>query len=275
MPAKNQPPFTPKVKTSELNSEKNRKEKPMLQEIIKIARDCGKIIKNASDKNVKTKNNDFKNLVTDYDVKIQEILKERLTALLPEASFLGEEGQSAYSKDGYCFICDPIDGTTNFVKNYQWSCVSIALMKDGQPFLGIIYNPFLDELYHAEKNKGAFCNNKPIHTGSDPIENVLVAFGTGSYDIAKTWKLAAKYYDASLDIRRSGSGALDLCNVAAGRTGIFWELKLQPWDFAAGALIVTEAGGQIKNENGDDVSDYFAQQSIFALSHRNIPIFSV
>lgn len=247
----------------------------MLREIIKIARDCGKIIKNASDKNVNTKNNDFKNLVTDYDVKIQEILKEKLTSLLPEASFLGEEGQSNYSKDGYCFICDPIDGTTNFVKNYQWSCVSIGLMKNGLPVLGVIYNPFLDELYHAEKGKGAFCNGQPIHTSNSPIENVLTAFGTCSYDIAKTWKLAAKYYDASLDIRRSGSGALDLCNVACGRTGIFWELKLQPWDFAAGALIVTEAGGCIKNETGADVSDYFVPQSIFALSHQDIPLFTV
>lgn len=244
----------------------------MLNKIMIIARECGEIIRHPRDKQVQTKNHNPKDLVTAYDVKIQEILQKRLTELLPEASFLGEEGTADYRREGYCFVCDPIDGTVNFVKDYQWSCISIALLYNGKPLIGVIYNPFADEMFTAEYGKGVFCNNNPIHTTQDDISHSLVAFGTGSYDMPLTWKLAAAYYEKSLDIRRSGAGALDLCNVACGRTAIFWELTLKPWDFAAGALIVHEAGGCIKNYNGQEISDYFAVQSIFALAHSNIPI---
>lgn len=245
----------------------------MLLQIVDIARECGNIIKNASAKKVEIKDQDYRNLVTEYDVKIQNILKEKLAEIIPEASFLGEEGTSDYSKDGYCFVCDPIDGTTNFVKNYKCSSVSIALLKDGHPFMGVIYNPFLDEMFSAEKNKGARCNGKLIKTSEEPLKNSLVAFGTGTYDIEKTWQIMKKYFDISLDIRRSGSGAVDLCNVACGRTGVFWELKLQPWDYAAGALILEEAGGIICDENNKPIADYFQSSSVFAFANERIKIY--
>ncbi len=247
----------------------------MLENIVEIVRECGQIVLNPPVKEVGSKNQNPKDLVTSCDVKIQEILRQRLTALLPEASFLGEEGDSNYRREGYCFVCDPIDGTVNFVKNYRWSCISVALLKDGRPELGVIYNPYADELFTAEKGKGAFCNGCVLHTSDDPLSFSLAAFGTGSYDMDLTWKLAAAYCDQALDIRRSGAGALDLCNVACGRTGIFWELSLKPWDFAAGALIVEEAGGCVKNYDGQPLTDYFAVQSIFALAHSGIPILNV
>ena len=244
----------------------------MIENIVSIIRECGTILLSPPSVKVNNKNQNPKDLVTSCDLKIQEILKEKLTALLPGASFLGEEGNEHGSKKGYCFVCDPIDGTVNFVKNYRWSCISVALLKDGKPQIGVIFNPFADELFTAEKNKGAFFNGKPIHTSEAPLSFSLAAFGTGSYDMDLTWKLAAAYCERSLDIRRSGAGALDLCNVACGRTGIFWELSLKPWDFAAGALIVEEAGGLIKNYDGSPLTDYFAVQSIFALANPKIPI---
>ena len=105
----------------------------MLEAIIEIVRECGKIILDPPAKEVGSKNRNPKDLVTSCDIQIQEILRQKLTALLPEASFLGEEGSTDYRRDGYCFVCDPIDGTVNFVKNYRWSCVSVALLKDGRP----------------------------------------------------------------------------------------------------------------------------------------------
>ena len=247
----------------------------MLEAIIEIVRECGKIILDPPAKEVGSKNRNPKDLVTSCDIQIQEILRQKLTALLPEASFLGEEGSTDYRRDGDCFVCDPIDGTVNFVKNYRWSCVSVALLKDGRPQTGVVFNPFADELCPAEKGKGAFLNRRPIRTSADSLDFSLAAFGTGTYDMNLTWKLAAAYCEKALDIRRSGAGALDLCNVACGRTGIFWELTLKPWDFAAGALIVEEAGGSIKNYDGSPLTDYFAVQSVFALANPKIPILKV
>ena len=100
-------------------------------------------------------------------------------------------------------------------------------------------------------------------------------YGYTDFKVNLTWKLAAAYCEKALDIRRSGAGALDLCNVACGRTGIFWELTLKPWDFAAGALIVEEAGGSVKNYDGSPLTDYFAVQSVFALANPKIPILKV
>ena len=139
----------------------------------------------------------------------------------------------------------------------------------------MVFYPFADDLFTAEKGKGGFLNRRPIRTSADSLDFSLAAFGTGTYDMNLTWKLAAAYCEKALDIRRSGAGALDLCNVACGRTGIFWELTLKPWDFAAGALIVEEAGGSIKNYDGSPLTDYFAVQSVFALANPKIPILKV
>lgn len=244
----------------------------MLNQITKLAQECGEIIKNSHPAKIETKNNDWTDLVTEYDKQIQDILQKRLAEILPEASFLGEEGKTDFQKEGYCFIVDPIDGTTNFTKGYKHSAVSIGLVYNGKPVLGVVYDPFLDEMYTAEKGKGAFCNGQPIYTSRDSLRNSLVLFGTGSDDINKTWELVKKYFEQSLDVRRSGSGALDLCSVACGRAGLFFELKLKPWDFAAGNLIVEEAGGLVVSWHGQPIDDYFSPRPIFAIAHKDIPI---
>ena len=242
----------------------------MLDEIIKIAKDCGLLLKNARALQIEQKNHDANNLVTEYDVKIQEILRQKLLQILPEASFWGEEGEQNFERDGYCFICDPIDGTTNFIKDLKHSAVSIALLKNGKPILGVICNPYLDEVFWAEKGKGAFCNGEKITTSQEAPQNSLIVFGTAPYNrelSAKTWKLAEKSLEMALDVRRMGAAVLDLADVARGRFGMYWELILSPWDFAAGVLLVEEAGGKVMTIDGKNIDDYFAKSSIAALAN--------
>ncbi len=245
----------------------------MLEKIIEAVKECGAILKNAEIHDVALKNNDRRNLVTEYDVKIQSVLKEKLKSIFPSASFLGEEGVQEYEKNGWCFVCDPIDGTTNFVKKMNFSCISVALLKDGKPVIGVIYNPYANELFCAEKGKGATLNGQRIYTTSENLKNSLVAFGTGVYDLLEidsVFDYARKCFKAAVDVRRSGSAALDLCSIACARTGYFFEMRLSPWDFAAGVLIVQEAGGIIKSKNFQDIDDYFQAQSVFAFGNEKI-----
>ncbi len=245
----------------------------MLSKIIDIVKECGNIVKNARIHEIKLKNEDRRNLVTEYDVRVQETLRQKLKDVLPEASFFGEEGSCQYKKGGYCFVCDPIDGTTNFVKGYNFSAISVALLQDGFPILGVIYNPFSNELFAAEKGKGATLNGLPIHTTQENLADSLVIFGTGVFDLKdldEVFKYAQKCFDVSIDIRRSGSSAMDLCYVASGRAGYFCEFRLMPWDYSAGVLIVQEAGGLVKSHNFEDISDFFSPRSIFAIGNSKI-----
>lgn len=198
-------------------------------------------------------------VVTNYDRLVQENLEQKLRRILPQAGFLGEEGLRAPARDhdGSCFIIDPIDGTMNFSRGYGRSCISVALAREGRVVLGIIYDPYQDEMFTAELGKGAALNGRPIRVSGRGLEKGIVMVGTMPYARAladRTFRLARKFYDASLDIRRSGSAAIDICAVAAGRTEVFYELMLYPWDYAAGSLIVQEAGGVAMNCEGAPLS---------------------
>ena len=234
-------------------------EEQLLKEIVNAVRVCGAIILNAD----RTKSNiDEKaghaNFVTTYDKKVQSELQTKLLAILPEAVFVGEEEDvHASVKDGYAFIVDPIDGTTNFIKDYHASAISVGLAKDGERYMGVVYNPYLDEVFTAVKGQGSFLNGEPIHVSDQPLENGIVIFGTATYydEFAKaTFDMAYEYYCKALDVRRSGSAAIDLCNVAAGRAELFFELRLCPWDYAAGSLIVEEAGGVVTKIDGGEIT---------------------
>ena len=164
-----------------------------------------------------------------------------------------DSSSQAFSTSGAFFIVDPIDGTTNFIRDYHASSISVALVVDGAAEFGVVYNPYLDEMFTARRGYGAFCNGKRLHVSSEPIENALVVFGTSPYreDLSeKSFKLAYAYFKRAADVRRSGSAALDLCAVAAGRADLFFELSLSPWDYAAGALVVEEAGGVVSDPDG-------------------------
>lgn len=198
------------------------------------------------------------NFVTSYDKAVQEMLQERLLQILPEAVFVGEEEDvHAQIKDGYSFIVDPIDGTTNFIRDMHCSTVSIGLLFQGEPVYAAIYNPYLQELYTAEKGQGAFLNGQPIHVSEKPLSESIILFGTSPYypELAKkSFELLINLFNRALDVRRFGSAAYDLCMVAAGRAELFFEMQLSPWDYAAGALIVKEAGGTATQLNGEPLS---------------------
>lgn len=197
-------------------------------------------------------------LVTEYDKKIQQELAMGLKKILPEAKFIGEEGSNdELTGDGYAFVVDPIDGTTNFIKDYHMSAISVALLKGKEVVAGVIYNPYLDEMLYAIKGQGAFLNGKRISVSSQPLSNGLVLFGSSPYDkklFEKTLEILSEYFYKALDVRRSGSAALDLCSVACGRAELYFELQVSPWDFAAGKLLVEEAGGVVTTLDGAPLS---------------------
>lgn len=231
----------------------------MLDAIIAVVKKCGDIILFADDaERTVTSKEGRANFVTKYDVAVQTYLQEELLKILPEAVFIGEEGDHTEALgQGYAFIVDPIDGTTNFIKNYRRSCVSVGLALHGQMELAVIYNPYSSEMFYARKGRGAFLNGQPIHVSPHGLSDGLVCFGTSPYYpelIDETFELVKTLHRASLDVRRSGSAALDLCDIASGRCELFFECRLSPWDYAAGSLLVEEAGGCISSMNGQPVT---------------------
>lgn len=235
------------MKTEELTA--------LLTSIAGIAREAGAVMLGAEeDKSVETKSG-RKDLVTRYDREIQRFLEDRLLSLLPGAGFLGEEeiGHAAHAGRDYLYIVDPIDGTTNFVKGCNHSCVSIGLAHRGEIVLGVIFNPYRDELFTAVKDGGAFLNGDALHIPDSTPEETLFLMGSSPYyrELTNvTFAIARELFDRCLDLRRSGSAALDLCDVAAGRAGCCFECRLSPWDYAAGGLIVRESGGVVTDLTG-------------------------
>lgn len=230
----------------------------MLERIKEIVKEAGEILLQAIniEESVEEKTGRA-NFVTLYDKKVQDFLFSRLSEILPEAVFIGEEEEEHASlPDGYAFIIDPIDGTTNFMKGYRTSCISVGLLKGGRPEIGVVYNPYQKEMFWAKRGEGAYCNGKVIHVSSHSLENGLVLVGTSPYNeelSKKSFAWAYELFIRSLDIRRSGSAAIDLCCLAAGRAEFYFELLLSPWDFAAGALILEEAGGKIVTIDGSEL----------------------
>lgn len=230
--------------------ERNGNMEQLVFDICALVRDCGGILLKADREGMRIDSKaGSANFVTEYDTRVQGALREGLGRLLPEARFVGEEGEGTDSSGGgLCFVVDPIDGTTNFIKDYHMSCISVGLLREGVPELGVIYNPYLDEMYWARRGRGAWCNGKPIHVSAQPLERGIVLFGTSPYsrELAReSFRMAYDYFLRAMDVRRSGSAALDLCAIAAGRAELYFELILQPWDYAAGALLVEEAGGRV------------------------------
>lgn len=188
-----------------------------------------------------------RDVVTEYDRRVQALLTERLRSAVPDARFFCEELDERDRLDAeHLFIIDPIDGTMNFVHGFHNSCISVAYAESGLVQIGVICNPYAEELFTAIRGQGAFLNGRPIRVTAAGLSESLVCFGTAPYapELSKqTFALAEKLFLHSLDLRRDGSAALDLCSVAAGRAGLYFEQQLSLWDYAAGALIVQEAGG--------------------------------
>lgn len=196
--------------------------------------------------------------VTQVDTNVQKFLSEKLYELAPQIQFLGEEeGLHAMSSDTF-WILDPVDGTTNLIHDYQHSTVSLGLYEKGEIVMGVIYDPFREEVFYAEKGKGSFRNGESIHAAqAGTLGETIVAIGTAPYqkELAhENFQRFERIFMKCQDIRRTGSAAMDLAYVACGRIGGFFEARLQPWDFAAGMLLVEEAGGRITRFDGSAVN---------------------
>ena len=233
---------------------------------IEIAREAGKFIK---DKLHTAHTINYKggiNLVTEIDKISEEIITSKIRTLFPDHDILAEEFTDINSGSDFRWIIDPLDGTTNYAHGFPFFCVSLALERLNTMIIGIVYDPILDEMYVAEKGKGAYLNEREIHvSNTHSIIKSLLATGF-PYDIQVNTDNNLNYFNEMIlraqAIRRAGSASLDLAYVAAGRFDGFWELKLNPWDIAAGWLLVEEAGGLVTDIAGNNY--YLESSSILA-----------
>jgi len=229
------------------------------------AREAGRLLRENVDKRGEIMFKGAVDLVTHFDRKSQEMIFRRLSAAFPGHGFLAEEGLSLPGTSGCRWIIDPIDGTTNFAHTFPIFCVSIALEQKGEVVVGVVYDPMRDELFEAVRGRGAFLNGARVRVSDIPeLGKALLATGF-PYDVRTSSFNNVREFNAFIvraqAVRRCGSAALDLCYVACGRFDGFWELKLKPWDVAAGALIIEEAGGRVSDFEGRTF-DPFNQQAL-------------
>ena len=242
-----------------------------IEDIKQIAREAGEILLTAKRPKIMEKSG-HANFVTETDEKVQRFLVDRLKDILPEAKFLGEEdGQDVFSAkmaSGFCFVIDPIDGTSNFIYEYRPSVVSIGLLKDGKPYMAVVYNPYDGMMFSAIAGEGAYMNGERIMSSEAPLSEQLSCFGTAPYYEElrdRSFDIAKKLLPLCVDLRRSGTAAWDMCCVAIGRCGLYFELKIQIWDYAAAALIAQEAGCSVTDVEGNPLS-YTGASSALCMS---------
>jgi myo-inositol-1(or 4)-monophosphatase len=207
------------------------------------------------------------NFVSAADHRAEEVLRAELAKARPGYGFLGEEGgRQAGSDATHCWIVDPLDGTTNFLHGIPQFAISIALERESTIVAGVIYNPANEELFIAERGKGAFLNDQRLRVAARKrLAEAVVACGLphlGRGDLAQFRKEFAAVQEKVAGLRRFGAAALDLAWVAAGRLDAFWERNLSPWDMAAGLLMVREAGGFVSDLDGRD--DIFGKSEVLA-----------
>ena len=233
-----------------------------IEELEKIIRQAGGMLlcAHVSAENIEHKQGDA-NFVTDYDVRIQRFLVTEFRKLIPDAAIFGEEeteeNQQKIRSDGYTFIIDPIDGTTNFMFGYHHSCVSVGVALDGKLVLGCVYNPYVDEMYTAVRGEGAYLNGRRLLMKDLTVGESIISFGCARYNegnVELLFDMVKELFQRSLSVRCGGSAALDLCRVASGNNGAYLELRLNPYDYAAAALIIEESGGCIAQMDGSPIT---------------------
>jgi myo-inositol-1(or 4)-monophosphatase len=225
---------------------------------IAAARSAGDLLRQRVDSIREVRHKSAVDLVTDVDIQSEQEIRATLLGAFPTHSILGEEGGAYVGSDPrYRWIVDPLDGTTNYAHGFPFFCVSIGLEVEGQLTLGVVYAPLMDELFVAETGHGATLNDRPIRVSTiGDLSQALLATGF-PYDRAEFPRALKSFEVVSLQsqaVRRAGSAALDMCYVACGRLDGYWEHHVKPWDQAAGAVLVREAGGNVTATNGSPFS---------------------
>jgi myo-inositol-1(or 4)-monophosphatase len=244
------------VSASPLAPDVETEARAVLDLAVRLAREAGALQRDhyETDIEVRTKSTGI-DLVTEIDHACEELIVSGLCSARPQDAVLAEEGRGDDRDDArWRWIIDPLDGTTNYAHGYPRFCVSIGVEFEGERTVGVVYDPLLDELYTAVRGGGARRNGTPIGVSRvRDIGNAVVATGF-AYDVRRSAEDNIAHFISfvkrSRAIRRDGSAALDLCYVASGRLDVYWELKLHPWDVAAGLLMVEEAGGRTSDLSG-------------------------
>lgn len=228
---------------------------------IAAAMTAGKIILDYARTGFRVSHKDVVNLVTDADRAAEQAIVETIRLAYPSHRILAEErGQETGGDSPYQWVVDPLDGTTNFAHRFPVYCVSIGLECRGRMLLGVVFDPTRDELFLGEADRGATLNGESIRVSATATLDASLLVTGFAYDIRHATHNNLDYFSQfalrAQGVRRTGAAALDLCYVAAGRFDGFWEMKLHPWDMAAGTLIVTEAGGRVTDFSNGPFSIY-------------------
>lgn len=219
----------------------------MIEQIKELVKEASKIMMNR-DMDIEQKGN-ASNWVTSKDLQVENFLKEGLEKILPGSSFIGEEGEEKVCDGEYIWVIDPIDGTSNFIRDIGLSVISVGLLKDKEPYIGVVYHPYRDEMFWAETGKGAFMNDTPIKVSDRDFAHSHLCSAMSLYDksLAKPcFKIIERVYGDSDDLRRLGAAALELVYLAAGRVELYFEIRICTWDAAGAIPIIREAGGYVE-----------------------------
>ncbi|MEO6052329.1 MAG: inositol monophosphatase family protein [Pyrinomonadaceae bacterium] len=234
----------------------------MLNFAIETARDAGQLLLEKFDRNIQISKKGDINLVTEADLASEALIIERIKSYYPKHSILAEESGNAVIIGGentWKWIIDPLDGTTNYAHGYPCFCVTLALEHDGEIVIGVTFDPTRNELFAAERGGGASLNNKPIRvSATEDLSEALIVTGF-PYDFKRREDFArhlTQFLLKSRGVRRDGSAAIDMAYVACGRFDGMWEEGLNPWDMAAGVLLIEEAGGHVSGYDNSEFSIY-------------------
>jgi myo-inositol-1(or 4)-monophosphatase len=219
--------------------------------ILSAAIEAGKLLMEKFERGIRVEFKGKYDLVTAADRESEALIVKMIREQFPDHDVLAEEADYGKLHSDYRWIIDPLDGTTNYAHGFPWFAVSIGLEIKGRLELGVVHNPYVGEIYFAERGAGAFLNEKPLRVSRvEILERSLLATGF-AYDHKKckanNYDFFSRFQREAQACRRPGAASLDLASVAAGRFDGFWEMKLKPWDIAAGILLVEEAGGRVSD----------------------------
>jgi myo-inositol-1(or 4)-monophosphatase len=218
-----------------------------IEKVLKIVKEAGKLMMNRNMDVMQKGNNS--NYVTSCDIAVQKFLAEKLRELLPGSLVIGEDSDDNPSAGELLWVIDPIDGTSNFIRDIGISAISVGLVRKGEPYLGVVYQPYRDEMFYAKTGEGAYLNGERIHTSNRDFAHSHLCSAMSLYDkkfAPPCFRIIDRVYQEADDLRRLGSAAVELVYLACGRVELYFEIRVFPWDAAGAIPIIREAGGQVE-----------------------------